>query len=38
MPPSDRLSPCLAFRELILGRGWASRVSPSEGFACGWYG
>lgn len=25
MPHSDKLSPCLAFRELILGRGWASR-------------
>lgn len=26
MPPSDKLSPCLAFRELILGRGWASNL------------
>lgn len=35
MPPSDKLCQCLAFRELILGRGWASRPLPVGGTAKG---
>lgn len=35
MPPSEKLSPSLAFRELIFGRGWASRPLPVGGTAKG---